>query len=446
MNDPKRNGITVIGAGLAGAEAAWQISQFGIPVRLFEMKPHKKSPAHHADTYAELVCSNSLRADQVTNGVGLLKHEMRLLDSLIIRCADATRVPAGGALAVDRDDFSNLVTQSIKDNNLITVINEEVKAIPDDGIVIVATGPLTDEDMYRSILNKVGDDALHFFDAAAPIIHSESIDRSVVFAASRYGKGGDDYLNSPMNKEEYDAFYYALIEAELADVKDFDKETVFEGCMPIETMAKRGYDTIRFGPLKPVGLLDPRSGEQPYACIQLRQDNHSASMYNIVGFQTRLKFKEQERVFRMIPGLQNAEFFRYGVMHRNTYLRSPKVLTERYNMITDSNVYLAGQITGVEGYVESAGSGLLAGIYAATQYLEAGELDAISDQTMLGAMASYISDPEVSKRFQPMNANFGVIPPMDRRIKNKKERYEAYAERALAQVSIFKENISRLQK
>jgi len=443
MTDPKRNGITVVGAGLAGAEAAWQIAQFGIPVRLFEMKPLKKSPAHHSDSYAELVCSNSLRADHVTNGVGLLKHEMRLLDSLILRCADSTRVPAGGALAVDREDFSDLVTKSIKENSLITVVNEEVKEIPDDGIVIVATGPLTDEDMYRSIMSKVGEDALHFFDAAAPIIHSESIDRSIVFAASRYGKGGDDYLNCPMNKEEYDAFYYALIEADLADVKDFDKETVFEGCMPIETMAKRGYDTIRFGPLKPVGLVDPRTGDQPYACIQLRQDNRSASMYNIVGFQTRLKFKEQERVFRMIPGLRDAEFFRYGVMHRNTYLRSPKVLTGKYNMINDKNVYLAGQITGVEGYVESSASGLLACIYASIQYLGTEDFQSISEQTMIGAMAAYISDPEVAKRFQPMNANFGILPPMDRRIKNKKERYEAYAERALSLVNDFRESISR---
>ena len=312
--------ITIIGAGLAGSEAAYQASRLGVKVRLYEMKPVRKSPAHHSDGFAELVCSNSLRSNQLENGVGLLKEELRILGSLIMQSADKSQVPAGGALAVDREEFSGFITKTILEDPNIEVIYDEIHSIPDDGIVVIATGPLTDGDLYDSIMEKTGHQDMHFFDAAAPIVTEESIDRTICFAMSRYGKGGDDYLNCPMNEEEYRRFYEALTTAELADVKGFDKETVFEGCMPIETMAKRGFDTMRFGPLKPVGLIDPRTGEEPYACVQLRQDDRSASIYNIVGFQTRLKFPEQKRVFQMIPGLQNAEFSRYGVMHRNTYI------------------------------------------------------------------------------------------------------------------------------
>lgn len=428
--------LQVIGAGLAGCEAAWQAAQLGIHVDLFEMKPHRKTPAHHREDFAELVCSNSFRADRPENAVGLLKEEMRQLESIIIRSADQSRVPAGGALAVDRDEFSGLVTSAILKHPLIQVHHREMTEIPLDEIVIVATGPLTDNGMFDSIMESVGNHALHFFDAAAPIVAEDGIDREIVFAASRYGRGGDDYLNCPMNEKEYREFYDSLVNAELAEVKDFDKETVFEGCMPIETMAKRGYDTIRYGPLKPVGLIDPRTGRMPFACVQLRQDNRSASMFNLVGFQTRLKFHDQERVFRMIPGLEKAEFIRYGVMHRNTYIDSPRVLSPFYSLIEKPNVYIAGQITGVEGYVESAGSGLLAGIYAAHELLGSPLPNPLSEKTMLGAMAAYVSDSRIQD-FQPMNANFGLLPPPDRKIRGKKDRNLSYAQRALDEIERF---------
>jgi len=425
--------VTVIGAGLAGCEAAWQIARAGIPVVIKEMKPVKYSQAHILPTYAELVCSNSLRSNQLENGVGLLKEEMRRLGSLILECADKTQVPAGGALAVDREEFSSLVTSRINGHPLIRIEAKEVKSLPDEGIVIVATGPLTQGDLFAAIAERVGQHTLHFFDAAAPIVMADSIDRSIVFAMSRYQKGGDDYLNCPMNRKEYDVFWEALVSAELADVKDFDRETVFEGCMPIESMAKRGKDTIRFGPLKPVGLIDPRTGEEPYACVQLRQDDRSASMYNIVGFQTRLKFPEQKRVFQLIPGLESAEFSRMGVMHRNTYLDSPKLLSSEYALKNDPEMYFAGQITGVEGYVESAGSGLLSGLYAAAQVRGQKIPVEFTDRTMIGAMASYISDAAV-RTFCPMNANFGLIAPLGYKIRNKKEKYQAYAQRSLQEI------------
>ncbi|MBO4650799.1 MAG: methylenetetrahydrofolate--tRNA-(uracil(54)-C(5))-methyltransferase (FADH(2)-oxidizing) TrmFO [Clostridiales bacterium] len=438
--------ITIIGAGLAGSEAAYQASRLGVKVRLYEMKPVRKSPAHHSDGFAELVCSNSLRSNQLENGVGLLKEELRILGSLIMKSADKSQVPAGGALAVDREEFSGFITKTILEDPNIEVIYDEIHSIPDDGIVVIATGPLTDGDLYDSIMEKIGHQDMHFFDAAAPIVTEASIDRSICFAMSRYGKGGDDYLNCPMNEEEYRRFYEALTTAELADVKGFDKETVFEGCMPIETMAKRGYDTMRFGPLKPVGLIDPRTGEEPYACVQLRQDDRSASIYNIVGFQTRLKFPEQKRVFQMIPGLQNAEFSRYGVMHRNTYIESPKLLSSEYRMKDDPKVFFAGQITGVEGYIESTASGYLAGYYAALTALKKDSPVIFSAETMIGAMAAYISDCNV-KHFAPMNANFGLVAPLGYKVKGKKkEKNMAYAERALAEVRINNEKMEMLRK
>ncbi len=443
MDQPQ---ITIIGAGLAGSEAAYQASRLGVKVRLYEMKPVRKSPAHHTDGFAELVCSNSLRSNQLENGVGLLKEELRILGSLIMESADKSQVPAGGALAVDREEFSGYITKKILDDPNIEVIFDEIHSIPEDGIVVIATGPLTDGDLYDSIMEKIGHQDMHFFDAAAPIVTEASIDRSICFAMSRYGKGGDDYLNCPMNEEEYRRFYDALVSAELADVKGFDKETVFEGCMPIETMAKRGYDTMRFGPLKPVGLIDPRTGEEPYACVQLRQDDRSASIYNIVGFQTRLKFPEQKRVFQMIPGLQNAEFARLGVMHRNTYIESPKLLDSTYRMKDDKNVYFAGQITGVEGYIESTASGYLAGYYAALSALRKESPVTFSAETMIGAMASYVSDPSV-RHFAPMNANFGLVAPLGYKVKGKKkEKNLAYAERAIAQVIENKDKMETLWK
>ena len=438
--------IVVIGAGLAGSEAAYQASRLGVKVRLYEMKKIRKSPAHHSDGFAELVCSNSLRSNQLENGVGLLKEELRILGSLIMEAADKSAVPAGGALAVDREEFSSYITDKIKNDPNIEVIDEEIHKIPDDAIVVVATGPLTDGDLYDDIMERIGHQDMHFFDAAAPIVLKSSIDLSICFAMSRYGKGGDDYLNCPMNEDEYRRFYDALVSAEMADVKDFDKETVFEGCMPIETMAKRGYDTMRFGPLKPVGLIDPRTGEEPYACVQLRQDDRMASIYNIVGFQTRLRFPEQQRVFRMIPGLQNAEFTRFGVMHRNTYIESPQLLNSCYQMRKYPNVYFGGQITGVEGYIESTASGYVAGYYAALQALEKESPVSFSNETMIGAMAQYCSDPVV-KHFVPMNANFGLIAPLGYRVKGKKkEKYLAYAERALSQVRKNKEKMEMLWK
>ena len=429
--------ITVIGAGLAGCEAAWQAASLGVRVKLCEMKPQKFTPAHHSPLFAELVCSNSLRSDQIENGAGLLKEELRRLDSLLLSCADAVKVPAGGALAVDRELFSALVTEKIQSHPLITVVEEEVTSIPESGVVVIATGPLTQGGLFSEIEQRIQKGNLHFFDAAAPIVTAESIDRDIVFAMSRYGKGGDDYLNCPMNAEEYQVFWENLVEAELAEVKDFDKETVFEGCMPIEVMAKRGRDTIRFGPLKPVGLIDPRTGKEPYACVQLRQDDKNATMYNLVGFQTRLLFPEQKRVFRMIPGLRNAEFYRMGVMHRNTYLNSPGVLTSDYSLREDPRLFFAGQMTGVEGYVESIGSGFAAGCFAALRARGEDISFRIPEEMMMGAMAAYVSDANV-KRFQPMNANFGLIPALAAKVKGKKERNLAYANRALMRVAEVK--------
>lgn len=421
--------INVIGAGLAGCEAAWQIAKRGIKVRLYEMKPITYSPAHHLETFAELVCSNSLRSDQLENAVGLLKEEMRLLDSIIMKCADATRVPAGGALAVDRSFFSQRVTDLISENSNIEIIKEEVKQLPTEGITVVASGPLTSESLSRSIMELVGEEYLHFFDAAAPIVTFDSINMDKAYKAARYNRGTEDYINCPMSKVEYDKFWNELVKAELADVKDFEKEVVFEGCMPVETMAKRGIDTLRFGPLKPVGLVDPKTGSEAHAVVQLRQDNTEGTLFNIVGFQTRLKWPEQKRVFGMIPGLENAEFVRYGVMHRNTFINSPKVLDASYRMRKLPEIYFAGQMTGVEGYVESASSGLVAGINASMQFL--GKSDVLFPRTTaIGALSNYISDQNV-KDFQPMNVNFGLMEGLGVRIKDKRKKNFEIAQRAL---------------
>ncbi|MEG2380639.1 MAG: methylenetetrahydrofolate--tRNA-(uracil(54)-C(5))-methyltransferase (FADH(2)-oxidizing) TrmFO [Oscillospiraceae bacterium] len=424
--------LKIIGAGLAGCEAAWHAANLGVQVELYEMKPVKFSPAHKSENFAELVCSNSLRADGMQNAVGILKEEMRKLDSIIMKCADATRVPAGGALAVDREGFSKLVTNEIKNHPNITVIEGEVTEINTDEYTIIAAGPLVSEDLATTIKNLAGDDYLHFFDAAAPIVSLESIDMSKAFRAARYGKGGADYINCPMTKDEYLAFYHALITAEAAEVHGLiDNPKVFEGCMPIEVMASRGEDTMRFGPLKPVGLTDPRNDLRPYAVVQLRQDNAIGSMYNIVGFQTHLKFGEQKRVFSMIPGLSKAEFVRYGVMHRNTYINSPKLLTNTYKMRKYPKIYFAGQITGVEGYVESAASGIIAGLCAAKSML--GENEIIYDsKTAIGALSAYISNQSITN-FQPMNVNFGIFEPLGVRIKDKKEKAQAFADRSLSQ-------------
>lgn len=423
------NTINVIGAGLAGCEAAYQIAKRGISVKLYEMKPQKHSPAHHLDSYAELVCSNSLRSDQIENAVGLLKEELRTMDSLILRAADATRVPAGGALAVDREGFSQYVTNAISQIDNIEVIHQELSEIPDDNITIIATGPLTSQPMFEFIEKLTGEKHLHFFDAAAPIVTCESINMDKAFRAARYGKGSDDYINCPMNKEEYEIFYNALVSAESADVKDFEKNMVFEGCMPIESMAQRGKDTMRYGPLKPVGLVDDRTGIRPYAVVQLRQDNKAGSLYNIVGFQTHLKWPEQKRVFRLIPGLENAEFVRYGVMHRNTFIDSPRLLDSTYRMLNNNNIYFAGQITGVEGYIESAASGFVAGVNAAMQCLGR-ELIKFPSNTSIGALCNYISDSSV-KYFQPMNVNFGIFTGIDTAIRDKKKRNSEAAQRSL---------------
>lgn len=427
--------VTVLGGGLAGCEAAWQLAQRGIPVNLYEMKPGKKSPAHHLDTMAELVCSNSLRSDRLTNAVGLLKAEMRLLDSLIMRVADETAVPAGGALAVDRDHFSEGIDRAIRQHPLITVIPEEVTEIPAEGTVIIATGPLTSDGLSEAIARMQGLSTLHFYDAAAPIVTADSLDTDKIFRMSRYDRG-EDYLNCPMTREEYFAFVHALQTAETAEMHGFEEKAVFEGCMPIESMAKRGDMVIAFGPCKPVGLKDPRTDKEPFAVVQLRQDNENATLYNIVGFQTRLRFPEQRRVFGMIPGLENAEFARYGVMHRNTFLNSPGFLDDTFRVIAEPRLSFAGQITGVEGYVESAASGLLAGL--STAYREKGqEPPHFSGKTAIGAMGRYVSTPNA--RFQPMNCAFGLIDqlevaPGEKRIRNKQLRYEAISKRALAEV------------
>lgn len=421
--------VNVIGAGLAGCEAAYQIAKRGIDVKLYEMKPQKYSPAHHSENFAELVCSNSLRSDQLENAVGLLKEELRTMDSLILRAADATRVPAGGALAVDREGFSEYVTKAIKEIKNIEIIYEEQDKIPDKNITIIATGPLTSEPMFKYIEKIIGDDYLHFFDAAAPIVAYDSINMDKAFKAARYGKGTDDYINCPMNREEYEIFYNAIINAELAEIKNFEKNMVFEGCMPIESMAQRGKDTMRFGPLKPVGLMDVRTNEKPYAVVQLRQDNANGTLYNIVGFQTHLKWPEQKRVFRLIPGLENAEFIRYGVMHRNTYINSPKLLDNTYKVRNNDNLYFAGQITGVEGYIESTASGFVAGINAAAKCHDKGSV-IFPANTAIGAMSNYISDPSV-RNFQPMNANFGLFNNVDTSIRDKKKRNSEIARKAI---------------
>ena len=434
--------INVYGAGLAGCEAAWQIAKRGIKVRLYEMKPEKYTPAHHSENFAELVCSNSLRSDRVTNAVGLLKEELTRMDSLIMEAAYATRVPAGSALAVDRNLFSEYVTEKIKNHPNIEILSKEVCDVEKDGITVVATGPLTSDKMADYIENKLGCNGLHFFDAAAPIVDFSTLNMDVAFFASRYDKGDADYINCPMTKEQYDAFYQALVSAEEAELKDFDREMqkelkVFEGCMPVEVMAKRGYDTLRYGPLKPVGLVDKRTGEESYAVVQLRKENAEGTMYNLVGFQTHLTFPEQRRVFRLIPGLENAEFHRYGIMHRNTYLNSPGLLLADYSMKTNSNVFFAGQMTGVEGYIESTGSGFVAGVNAARRFRGLAPV-LFPKTTMIGAMAHYIENGGTGD-FVPMNANFGIVEPLPMRVKGGKvARYEVVAARALEEIETLK--------
>ena len=426
---------TVIGAGLAGCEAAWQLAQRGVQVTLCEMKPEKYTPAHHSAGFAELVCSNSLRSDQLTNAVGLLKEEMRQLGSLIMRTADETRVPAGGALAVDREAFSATITRAMEEHERIEIVRGEVKDIPEDN-VIIATGPLTSDALAEKIAHLPGLETLNFYDAAAPIVSGESLDMDRVFRAGRYGRG-DDYLNCPMTREEYFAFYEALLTAEKADVHGFDGSQVFEGCMPIEVMAARGEMVMAFGPMKPVGLVDPRTRREPYAAVQLRAENREGTMFNLVGFQTRLKWGEQKRVFSMIPGLEHAEFLRYGVMHRNTFLHAPGFLDEHYQMLSRPGTYFAGQMTGVEGYVESASSGLVAGISLARQ-LQGMEPVDFTRLTAIGALAHHVA--HATGDFQPMNANFGLIEPYEKRIRNKQERYGAISARALNYIEALRAN------
>ena len=421
--------VKVIGAGLAGAEAAWQLAQRNVPVELYEMKPNKKSPAHHTDTFAELVCSNSLRGDRLENAVGLLKEELRRMGSLIIACADATRVEAGGCLAVDRQGFSDLVTEKIRNHPNITVIHEELTAVP-EGPVIVATGPLTSDAMSAAIGEYFGTGYLHFFDAAAPLVTADSVDMNEAWWQSRYDRGTADYINCAMDKNQYDAFLQELIHAEEAEVHGFEDKNVFEGCMPVEVMARRGYDTLRYGPLKPVGLVDPKTGKEPYAVVQLRQDNAAKSVYNLVGFQPHLKFGEQKRVFSMIPALKNAEFVRYGVMHRNTFLQSPKLLDRFYADRRNPLVAFAGQMTGVEGYVESAASGFLAAVAMAAK-VQGKALPEFTNETAIGALGLYVSDERI-EHFQPMNVNFSIIAPLQQRIRKKAEKNLAIANRSLA--------------
>ncbi|MDM5338060.1 FADH(2)-oxidizing methylenetetrahydrofolate--tRNA-(uracil(54)-C(5))-methyltransferase TrmFO [Fictibacillus enclensis] len=426
--------VNVIGAGLAGSEAAWQIAKRGIKVHLYEMRPKKQTPAHHTDKFAELVCSNSLRSNTLTNAVGVLKEEMRKLDSVIIASADDCSVPAGGALAVDRHEFAALVTERVKNHPNVTVFEEEVTNIP-DGPTIIATGPLTSKGLSDSLKALTSEDYLYFYDAAAPILDVESIDMDKVYLKSRYDKGEAAYLNCPMTEEEFDRFYEALIAAETVPLKEFEKEIFFEGCMPIEVMASRGKKTMLFGPLKPVGLEDPKTGKQPYAVVQLRQDNSAGTLYNIVGFQTHLKWGPQKEVIQLIPGLEKAEIVRYGVMHRNTFINSPNLLKKTYQFKDREDLFFAGQMTGVEGYVESAASGLIAGINA-SRLMEDKELLEFPQETAIGSMAHYITTAN-SKNFQPMNANFGLLPALETRIRNKKERYEALAGRALETIQNF---------
>lgn len=426
--------VTVVGAGLAGSEAAWQIAQSGVPVKLYEMRPVKQTPAHHTDKFAELVCSNSLRANTLTNAVGVLKEEMRRLNSIIIKAADSCQVPAGGALAVDRHEFAEYVTEAVKNHPLIDVIHEEIEQIP-EGTTVISSGPLTSLALSEKLKELTGEEYLYFYDAAAPIIEKDSIDMDKVFIASRYDKGEAAYINCPMNEDEFNRFYEALITAEAVPLKEFEKEVFFEGCMPIEVMASRGRQTMLFGPLKPVGLVDPRTGQQPYAVIQLRQDNSAATLYNLVGFQTHLKWPEQKRVFSLIPGLENCEIIRYGVMHRNTFINSPKLLRPTYQYRDRNDLFFAGQMTGVEGYVESAASGLLAGLNAAS-LVKGEELITLPAETVMGSMAHYITTTD-AKHFQPMNANFGLLPGLGVKIRNKKEKNERLAERALEIIQNF---------
>ena len=435
--------IKIIGAGLAGCEAAWQAANMGVQVELYEMKPHKFSPAHHKDGFAELVCSNSLRSNQLNNAVGLLKEELSRMGSLILEAAHATEVPAGSALAVNRDLFSDYITEKIKNHPNITVHECEVAGLDTEIVTVVASGPLTSDALAEEISKLTGGSELHFYDAAAPIVDFATVNTDVAFFASRYGKGDPtDYLNCPMTKEQYDVFYNALISAEVAELKSFDAEsqkdlTVFEGCMPVEVMASRGYDTLRFGPMKPVGLPLPTTGEDAFATVQLRRENVEGTMYNIVGFQTHLTFGEQKRVFGLIPGLENAEFFRYGVMHRNTYMNSPGLLNEVYSMKKVPNLYFAGQMTGVEGYVESASSGFVAGVNAARQVLGMSPI-IFPRETVIGALAAYVAEGGLSSKFQPMNANFGIIAPLENKVKGgKRFRNEAYAQRSLEIVDEF---------
>lgn len=427
--------VNVIGAGLAGSEAAWQIANRGVKVRLYEMRPVKQTPAHHTENFAELVCTNSLRANQLTNGVGLLKEEMRQLNSVVMQAADKHNVPAGGALAVDRDSFSKAITAAVKNHPNVEVITEEVTSIP-SGLTVVATGPLTSDLLAKEIVKFTGDDGLYFYDAAAPIVAKDSLDMDKVYLKSRYDKGEAAYLNCPMTEEEFTVFHKELVNAEMAELHDFEDEKFFEGCMPIEEMASRGAKTMLFGPLKPVGLEDPKTGKEPFAVVQLRQDNAVGDLYNIVGFQTHLKWGEQKRVFSMIPGLENARFVRYGVMHRNTYLRSPEMMTATYQTKARSDLFFAGQMTGVEGYVESAASGLYAGINAAKLALGQ-EPVVFPPETMMGAMAHYITHAS-KKNFQPINANFGIVPRLKQKIRDKRERNLQLSQRALTILDAFK--------
>ena len=421
--------VKVIGAGLAGSEAAWQLAQRGIEVELYEMKPHKMTPAHHSENFAELVCSNSLRGDRLENAVGLLKEELRRCGSLIMQCAEATRVEAGGCLAVDRDGFAAMVTEKIKNHPNITVIDEEVTEVP-EGPVIIATGPLTSDALSAAIGKYFGETGyLHFFDAAAPLVTAESIDMDLAWWQSRYDRGTPDYINCAMDKEQYDAFLKELVSAEEAEVHGFEDKNVFEGCMPVEVMGRRGYDTLRFGPLKPVGLTDPKTGKEPYAVVQLRQDNAAKSVFNLVGFQTHLKFGEQKRVFSMIPALHDAEFVRYGVMHQNTFLQSPKLLDRYYADRRDPLVAFAGQMTGVEGYVESTASGYLAAVAMAAK-VQGRQLPDFPKTTAIGALGLYVSDASI-ENFQPMNVNFSIIAPLEKRIRKKAEKNLAIANRSL---------------
>lgn len=446
--------INVIGGGLAGCEAAYQISKREIKVKLYEMKPVKFSPAHSNEHLAEIVCSNSFKSNLLTNACGLLKEELRNLDSLLIKIADETSVPAGQALAVDREEFSRRVTEFIENDKNIEVIKEEVTEIPSEGVTIIATGPLTSNVLFDRISEIIGDNELHFYDAAAPIVQRDSIDMNIAFYGDRYSqekkkdesedewkaridKEEKNYINLPMNKEEYEAFWNELVNAEVVELHSFEKSEIFEGCMPVEVMAKRGIDTLRFGPLKPVGFDDPRTGRRPYAIVQLRQDNFSASLYNIVGFQTNLKYGEQKRIFSMIPGLANAEFVKYGVMHRNTYINSTKVLDNNYQLKSNRNIFFAGQITGVEGYVESIASGLMAGINA-VKYVQDVEKFVLPKETMLGALTGYIATE--NDKFQPMNANFGILPELSEKIRDKKERYRMLAEKSLKLIEEYKRN------